>query len=75
MYATAAIDIGSPEHREILARFFLDTHVEYVPETMKWPELPETERARLAGYDARLPRPRLVPTLARLVHRVLPPRL
>jgi hypothetical protein len=50
MSATAAtIDIGSAEHREILARFFLDTHLDYVPETVQWPELPESERARLAA--------------------------
>jgi hypothetical protein len=50
MYAAAgAVAVGSPLHREILAKFFLDTHLEYVPETMKWPELPETERARLAA--------------------------
>ena len=50
MYADASIvDIGSQEHREILARFFLDTHVEYEPETMRWPQLPEQERARLAA--------------------------
>ncbi len=51
MYATTATyaGIGSAEHREILARFFLDTHLDYVPETLKWPELPEAERARLAA--------------------------
>ena len=50
MYAaTATTDIGSAEHREILASFFLDTHIDYVPETVRWPELPEAERARLAA--------------------------
>ncbi len=34
-----SIEIGSPEHREVLARFFLDTHVHYVPETIRWPIL------------------------------------
>jgi hypothetical protein len=47
--ALSIIDIGSAEHREILARFFLDTHLDYVPETVQWPELPESERARLAA--------------------------
>ena len=42
-------ETGSVEHREILARFFLDTHLDYVPELVKWPELPESERARLAA--------------------------
>ncbi len=50
MYAAAATaDIGSAEHREVLARFFLDTHIDYDPETVRWPELPESERARLAA--------------------------
>src|SRR6266850_4934167 len=43
------IRIGSPEHRHILARFFLDTHVDYVPEEIHWPPLEEAERARLSG--------------------------
>ena len=45
----AKIRIGSPEHRQILARFFLDTHVDYVPEQIQWPALEDAERARLAG--------------------------
>jgi len=50
MYAAVATaDIGSAEHREILARFFLDTHIDYVPEKVQWPELAESERARLAA--------------------------
>jgi hypothetical protein len=51
MYAAAAssTDIGSAEHREILARFFLESHLDYVPEAMHWPVLPEAERARLAA--------------------------
>jgi hypothetical protein len=50
MSATAAnIEIGSAEHRRILARFFLDTHVDYVPEAIQWPPLGEPERMRLSG--------------------------
>ncbi len=45
----AKIRIGSPEHRHMLARFFLDTHVDYVPEQIQWPALEEAERARLTG--------------------------
>jgi hypothetical protein len=37
--AAARVEIGSLEHREVLARFFLDTHVHYVPETIRWPVL------------------------------------
>jgi len=40
---------GSAEHRRLLGRFFLDTHVEYVPEQMQWPALAEEELGRLRG--------------------------
>ena len=39
--------VGSAEHRRLLGRFFLDTHVDYVPEQMQWPALAEEELARL----------------------------
>jgi hypothetical protein len=38
---------GSVEHRALLARFFIDSHVGYVPESIQWPALQEPERARL----------------------------
>lgn len=41
--------IGSAEHRRLLARFFLDSHVEYVPEAIAWPALGEEELARLTS--------------------------
>ena len=41
------LSIGSAEHRRLLGRFFLDTHVEYVPEQMHWPALAEEELTRL----------------------------
>lgn len=44
-----SLAIGSAEHRHLLGRFFLDTHVEYVPERMPWPPLGEEELARLRG--------------------------
>jgi hypothetical protein len=47
MTAASAIEIGSAEHRQVLARFFLDSHVDYVPEQIEWPALPETTWARL----------------------------
>jgi hypothetical protein len=49
--AAATFQVGSFEHRELLARFFLDTHVTYTPETMQWPLLAENERARLAAMS------------------------
>jgi hypothetical protein len=43
----SSIEIGSPEHREILARFFLDTYVDYVPESIRWPALSGADLTRL----------------------------
>ena len=39
--------IGSAEHRRLLGQFFLDTHVEYVPEELQWPALSDEELGRL----------------------------
>jgi hypothetical protein len=47
MNALAQVAIGSSEHRRLLAQFFLDTHVDYVPEKIQWPQLPEPARERL----------------------------
>jgi hypothetical protein len=44
-------EAGSAEHRELLARFFLDTHLDYVPEKINWPQLPEAGRARLKSLS------------------------
>jgi len=44
---TENIAVGSAEHRRLLGQFFLDTHVEYVPEQMQWPVLADDELARL----------------------------
>ena len=52
MSTVAAIfEAGTDEHRELLARFFLDTHLQYAPERINWPRLSETDRARLAGLS------------------------
>jgi hypothetical protein len=40
---------GSAEHRQLLARFFVDSHVGYLPEQIAWPPLDEPARARLAS--------------------------
>jgi len=41
--------MGSPEHREVLARFFLDTYVDYTPEDIAWPKLSGDALAKLTG--------------------------
>ena len=40
--------VGSPEHKELLCRFFIDTHDPYKPKEMPWPELDKDARDRLA---------------------------
>ena len=45
--AAPTLEIGSQEHRRILARFFLDSHVDFVPESIVWPQLADSSRARL----------------------------
>ena len=39
--------VGSADHRRLLGRFFLDTHVDYQPEKMQWPALGDEELTRL----------------------------
>jgi hypothetical protein len=46
-FESETVTVGSAEHRRLLGRFFLDTHVEYVPEQMQWPQLGDEELARL----------------------------
>ena len=43
----AGFEAGSAEHRRCLARFFVDTHIDYEPEKIRWPALGEAERTRL----------------------------
>jgi hypothetical protein len=45
--SAAAIQIGSSAHRDLLARFFMDSYVEFVPEQVQWPQLSEESRTRL----------------------------
>ncbi len=47
--AAPMIQVGSQEHRRILARFFLDSHVDFVPESIVWPQLADSTRERLTG--------------------------
>jgi hypothetical protein len=41
--------IGSSEHKELLCRFFIDTHVPFEPRDLTWPRLDDAVRARLAS--------------------------
>jgi hypothetical protein len=34
-----SLKIGSPEHRDLLCKTFLDTHMAYEPESLPWPRL------------------------------------
>src|SRR6202045_5028811 len=45
--AAPTVQIGSAEHRQILARFFLDSHVDFPPKPTGWRQWPGGSRARL----------------------------
>jgi hypothetical protein len=47
--SAAAIEVGSVAHRELLARFFMDSYVDYVPEQVQWPQLSEESKTRLVS--------------------------
>jgi hypothetical protein len=47
MNAAAAIKIGSDAHRELFCREFIDTHADYQPVTMPWPQLSAADLTRL----------------------------
>ncbi len=47
--SAAAIEIGSVAHRELLAQFFMDSYVEFVPEEVHWPHLSEESKGRLVS--------------------------
>ncbi len=40
---------GLAAHRQLLARFFIESHLTYVPRQIVWPALDEAARARLAS--------------------------
>jgi hypothetical protein len=41
--------IGSQSHKDLLCQFFVDSHVPFNPQGLKWPELEEAARRRLAA--------------------------
>jgi hypothetical protein len=45
---TDTLVIGSPEHKELLCRFFIDSHDPYKPAELPWPALGQDARNRLA---------------------------
>lgn len=47
MNATAAITPGSPAHKELFCRDFLETHLPYDPATFAWPQLDDKTLAFL----------------------------
>jgi hypothetical protein len=47
--SAAAIEVGSVAHRELLARFFMDSYVDYVPEQVQWPKLSDESKTRLVS--------------------------
>lgn len=42
--------VGTPQHREILCRTFIDTHVPFEPENLPWPQLDGTLLERLRAF-------------------------
>ncbi len=41
---------GTPEHKELFCRFFIDTHKPFTPEELPWPELDEKVVKKLAAF-------------------------
>jgi hypothetical protein len=42
--------VGSPEHRDLFCRTFIETHVDFEPENLPWPELDEVNLRRLRAF-------------------------
>jgi hypothetical protein len=42
--------VGSPEHRDLFCRTFVQTHVPFEPENLPWPELGEVHLRRLRAF-------------------------
>ncbi len=44
------MEYGSEEHKELLCRFFIDTHKPFTPEELPWPDLDEETIQKLAKF-------------------------
>ena len=44
------MQVGTPEHRELFCRTFIDTHVEFEPSELPWPELDAVNLKRLRAF-------------------------
>jgi hypothetical protein len=44
------MDWGSKEHRELLCRFFIETHKPFSPEELPWPDLDEATVEKLTKF-------------------------
>jgi hypothetical protein len=42
--------VGSPQHRDLFCRTFIETHVAFEPEHLPWPELDEVNLRRLRAF-------------------------
>jgi hypothetical protein len=45
--ADDAVEIGSEAHKRLFCRQFIDSHTDFTPETLPWPDLTEKELERL----------------------------
>jgi hypothetical protein len=42
--------VGTPDHRDLFCRTFVETHVDFEPENLLWPELDEVNLRRLRAF-------------------------
>jgi hypothetical protein len=42
--------VGTPQHRDLFCRTFIETHVPFEPESLPWPELGEVHLRRLRAF-------------------------
>jgi hypothetical protein len=48
------LKVGSDEHRDLLCRFFIESHRQFEPDTIQWPELEGDDLRRPARAPRRL---------------------
>ncbi len=44
------MEVGTPRHRDLFCRTFIDTHVEFEPEELPWPRLEGVDLERLRAF-------------------------